>query len=108
MTFAKLLWLLISWFSFTSSMARMKLTPQKGDGRKVLRVRTWEEAHAEWAPVEEAPLTPGKIERRKVEAEKLEVVGRLLESLPTQQFAHMAAEARPSMSGGEDPARRKL
>ena len=108
MTFVKLLRLLIGWFSFTSNMARMKLTPWKGEGRKTLRVRTQTEVHAVPKPVEEAPPTPGEIERRKVGAEKLEKVGRLLESSPTQQLAQVAAEARQSMSGREEPARRKL
>ena len=42
------------------------------------------------------------------EARRLEDMGRSLPSLPTQQLAQMAAEARPSMSGQEEPARRKL
>ena len=60
------------------------------------------------APVEEAPPTPGEIERRKVEAEKLVEMGRSPESFPTQQLAQMAAEAGTSTLGGEEPARRKL
>ena len=81
-------------------------------------MKTWAEVHA--APVEppmlagplvsdvEAPPIPGKMERRKVEAEKLEEVRRLLESSPTQQLAQMAAEAGPSTLGREEPARKKL
>ena len=82
------------------------------------KVNTWVEVHP--APVEppmpaeppvpdaEAPPTLGKMERRKVEAEKLAEVGRLLELSPTWQLAQMAAEARPSMSGREELARKKL
>ena len=43
-----------------------------------------------------------------MEAEQLEGVGRLPSSSPTQQLAQMAVEARPSMLGGKEPARRKL
>ena len=57
--------------------------------------------------VEKAP-TQSKLERRVVEAERLGEVERLPESSPTKQLAQMAAEAGPSMSGGEQPARRKL
>ena len=42
------------------------------------------------------------------EAEQLEQVGRSPQSLPTRQLAQMAAEVRPSMSGGQEPARKKL
>ena len=84
-------------------MARTKMTPQKGEVKKTLA-----EVHATPVPDEEAPPTSGKIERRKVEAAKLEEVGRSLESLPTQQLAQMAAEAGPSTLGGEEPASRKL
>ena len=59
-------------------------------------------------PDVEAPPTPGEMERRKVEAARSEEVGRLPESSPTQQLDQMAVEARPSMLGGEEPARRKL
>ena len=64
-------------------MARMKLTPQKPDGRKTLNIKTQAEVHAMPVPDKEAPPIPGEIERRKVEAEKLEEVGRSLESSPT-------------------------
>ena len=79
-----------AWLAFFSSMARTKKRPRMGDGRKALQVRTWAEVHVE--PVEppalveppvpgvEAPPTPGEIERRRAEAEKLEEVGRSLES----------------------------
>ena len=42
------------------------------------------------------------------ETEKLGEVGRSPESLPTWQLAQMAAEAGPSMLGGEEPAQRKI
>ena len=42
------------------------------------------------------------------EVEWLGEVGRLPQSLPTRQLAQMAVEARPSMSGGEELARKKL
>ena len=42
------------------------------------------------------------------EARRLEDVGRSPSSSPTQQLAQMAAEAGPSTSGVEEPARRKL
>ena len=78
----------------------------------VQKVRTQAEIHAVLAeppvPVKEAPPTPGKMERRKVEEEKLEDVGKSLELLPTQQLAKMAVEARPSTSGGKVLARKKL
>ena len=114
MTFVKLLQLLIGWFSFNSSMARTKIIPRKGEEGKTWRVKTWAEVHA--APVEPplpveppvpdvgAPPTPGELERRKVEAEKLEEVRRSLGLLPTQQLAQMAAEAGLSTLGGEEPA----
>ena len=46
-------------------------------------------------------------ERQVEEARQLEDVGRSPSSLPTQQSAQMAAEARPSASG-EEPVHRKL
>ena len=60
------------------------------------------------APVEETPPTPGEIERRKREVERLEEVGRSLGLSPTQQLAQMAVEAGLSTLGGEEPDRRKL
>ena len=47
-------------------------------------------------------------ERQVEEARRLEDVGRSQSSLPTQQLAQMAVEAGPSMSGKEEPVRRKL
>ena len=47
-------------------------------------------------------------ERWVEEAKRLEDLGRSPSLLPTQQLAQMAVEARPSTSGVEDPARRKL
>ena len=46
--------------------------------------------------------------RRIAEAEQLEEVGRSPSSSPTQQLAQMAMEARPSKSGGEELACKKL
>ena len=50
MTFVKLLWLLIGWFSFNSSMARTKVMPRKGEEGKTRKVKTQAGVHA--APVE--------------------------------------------------------
>ena len=54
------------------------------------------------------PPGAGEIMKHIVEVEQLEKVGRLPQSLPTQQLAQMAVEARPSTFGGEEPARKKL
>ena len=62
------------------------------------------------------PLPVREEERKQVEeaeklveeARRLEDVGRSPSSLPTQQLAQMAVEARPSILGQEEPARRKL
>ena len=86
----------------------MKKTPQMGKGRKALKIKKKAEVHAMLAPDEEAPPTTGKIERRKVEAKKLEEVGRSLELSPTWQLAQMAVEDGLSTLGREEPARRKL
>ena len=59
-------------------------------------------------PGVETPPTQSELEKRVKEAKKLGEVGRSPELLPTQQLAQMAAEARPSTSGGEEPAQRKL
>ena len=105
------------WLAFFSNMARTKMMLRMGEGRKALQVRPRAEAHAKLEPQVlaetpaakvEAPPTPSEMEKRIAEVEKLgEVVG-LPESSLTQKLAQMAAEARPSMSGGEEPARRKL
>ena len=55
-----------------------------------------------------SPPIPKEMERRMAEVGKLEEVGRSPELLPTQQLAQIAAKARPSMSGGEKLAQRKL
>ena len=100
------------WLIFFSSMARTKKTPRMREGRKALQVRTRAEVHAapEEEPVEppalaeppvpdvEAPPILNAIERRMAEVEKLEEVGRLLESSLTQQLAKVAAEAVPYTS----------
>ena len=54
------------------------------------------------------PPGPEEIIKHIAKAEQLEEVGSLLLPLPTQQLAQMDAEAGPSMSGGEEPARKKL
>ena len=62
-------------------------------------------------PAPEAALevpTQRKLERRVEDAEKLGEMGMLPRSSPTQQLAQMAAEAGTSMSGSEEPVRRKL
>ena len=61
-------------------------------------------------PISSTRNPPGaeEIMRRIAEAEQLEGVGRLPPLLPTQQLAQMAVEVRPSMSGREEPARKKL
>ena len=99
-------------------MARMKITPRKGEQGKARWVRAWAEVHAvpgespalaePPVPTKEAPQTPGEVERRRVEMSKLEELGRSPELSPTQQLAQMAEEATPSMSGGEELARKKL
>ena len=48
-----------------------------------------------------------KAERWVEEARQLEEVGQLPSSLPTQELAQMAVEARPSALG-EEPAKKKL
>ena len=99
-------------------MARTKKMPQMGEGKRVLQVRMRTEVQEEAqeppvlvdppAPeVEQAP-TQEELAQQVGEAERLGEVGRSPESSPTQQLAQMAAEAGPSMSGGEEPARRKL
>ena len=56
----------------------------------------------------EAPLRVEEMERRIEEAEQLEGVGQSPSFLPTWQLAQMAAEARSSKSGREEPAHKKL
>ena len=103
---------------FYSSMAQVKVTRRKGKQRKARKVKTWAEVHVApteppaWVelpvPTDEAPPTPGEVERRRVEARKLEEVRRSLELSPTKQLAQMTTEAGPSMSEGEEQARKKL
>ena len=89
-------------------MARMKLTPKKADGRKTLIIKTQAKGHAMQATDEEAPPTPGEIKRRKMEAEKLEEVGRSPVSLFIQHLAQMAVEARPSTFGWEAASQKEV
>ena len=65
-------------------------------------------AERETPPVQSELPTLSELEKRAEEAKRLGEVGRSPESSPTQQLAQMAAEAGPSMSGGEEPARRKI
>ena len=115
-------------FSFTnlphlnSSMVRTKVTPRKGErgGKiRVLRMRTVMMMAGKWrrpppslvAPPSQAREAPPKAEEilQKIEeVGQLEEVGRSLLSLPTQQLAKMAVEARPSKLGGEEPPHKKL
>ena len=60
------------------------------------------------SPAPQTPLGVEEIMKRIAEAEWLEEVWRLPQSLPTQQLAQMAVEAGPSMLCGEEPARKKL
>ena len=111
-------------------MARMKVTPQKGDESRErgmmmwaqrqarLEVKTQAQVHSEAqgppAPVHPpslAPETPPGLEetmKRIAEANWLKQVGRLPQLLLNQQLAQMAAETRPSKLGGEEPAQKKL
>ena len=105
-------------------MARMKITPHKGEGRKDegMMMRAWMhvrtevktrrqvlvEAQGPPSLAQETPPDPEEIIRRIAEAEWLEEGGRSSQSLPTQQLAQMAVEAGPSKLGGEEPAHKKL
>ena len=60
------------------------------------------------APAQETPPDQDEKRRRVAEAEQLEEVGRSPQSLLTNQLAQMATEAGQFMSGGEEPARKKL
>ena len=105
-------------------MARTTVTPRKGEDRRGQRIRTWAHVNAE-ARGPPAPCgLPSTRKRDPSSAEwvaNLEWVGEegwrgreagrgreLLGLLPTWQFAQMAAEAMPSMLGGEEPTMRKL
>ena len=110
-------------------MARTKVTPKKERGwerwvlwsREVRKVLA-EQGQRPTSPVhhpspakEPSPMREEEKEKRMEEADRwveearrLEDVGRSPSSLPTQQLAQMAAEARPSASGEEEPVRRKL
>ena len=106
----KLLWLLIGQFSFKFHMARTKKTLRIGEGKRALQVKwiTTPSTSRPPAPEVEPGPTQSELERTVEEAEKLGEVGSLPESSPTWQLAQMAVEARPSMSGREELARRKL
>ena len=110
-------------------MARMKITPKKDERgwerwvlwsrevRRMLAEKGWRPASPVHHPSPARKPSPTREEERKKmeeadrwveEARRLEDVGRSPLSLPTQQLAQMAVEARPSASGEEEPARRKL
>ena len=61
--------------------------------------------HVPPSPAQETPQGAEEIMKCIAQAEWL---GRLPQSLLTQQLAQMAAEAGPSMLGGEEPAMKKL
>ena len=101
-------------------MARTKVTPRKGEkGKtKILWMRAvvhaQDQAKGTSSPVHppspalQTPLVAKEIMRRIVKVEQLEGVGRLPQSSVTQQLAHMAVKAGPSMLGGEELARKKI
>ena len=102
-------------------MTRTKLTLGKGERggeKRVLRSRTVRMILAEKgrrpplqftpSPAKEAPPRGEEIERQVEGAEQLEGVGQSPLLLPTQQLVQMAAEARPSKLGREEPAHKKL
>ena len=111
-------WLLLDWFSLSnSSMVRMKVTPRKGGEEQGQRVWTRAHVQVQLAPPALVDPPPTVLETlpsqeeitKKIEEEEwLGQVGRSPESSPTQQLAQMAAEAGPSMLGGEEPAYKKL
>ena len=57
------------------------------------------------SPMREVEKRVEEAEKQVEEARWLEEVGQLPSSLPTQQLAQMAAEARPSISGEEQVKR---
>ena len=96
----------------------MKVTPRKGEDKRDKKMKIQAQVHAEAQEPPSASRLPSargrtapaqsELERGAEEAEKLGEVGRSPESSSTWQLAQMAEEARPSMSGGEEPAKRKL
>ena len=102
-------------------MVRTKVTPRQGkrdaetqipQTRVATRLEGKEKRPSSLAhpptPAKEAPLQAEEIIRRILEVGQLEGVGRSPSSLPTQQLAQMAVEARPSILSKEEPVRRKL
>ena len=88
-------------------------------GKRVLQVQTRVEMNGETQEppalvdppvpgVEQEAPTQSELERGVKEAVMLGEVGMSPELSLTWKLAQMAVEARPSMSGGEEPARRKL
>ena len=101
-------------------MVRTKVTPRKGEKGVTWVLRTRVAVYMgekEKRPsssihlpstAQEAPPEAGEIMGRIAEAEQLEGVERSPLSLPTWQLSQMAVEARPSKSGGEEPACKKI
>ena len=100
-------------------MVRTKVTSRKGEREETrvlwTRAVTWKGGEKRPplpihppSPAHEAPPEAGEMMRRITEAEQLEGVGRLPSSSLTKQLAQMAVEARPSKSGGEELAHKKL
>ena len=101
----------------------MKITPHKGEGKREVemmqkkmpkrrKVKMRAQVHATAqrppSPAQETPPRLEEIIKCIAEAEWLEEVRRLPQSLLTQQLDQMAADPRPSMLDGEEPARKQL
>ena len=86
-------------------MVMTKETLKKGKEECVWKMKTRAQVHVKPAP---AVLVDPPVPVLEMPPSQEEQVGRSLELSPTKQLAQMAAEARPSMSGGEEPAHKKL
>ena len=107
----------------------MKVTPHKGEGKREVemmskmiskkrevKTRMQVLAAAQGPPITnappslalETPLGPEEMIKCIADMEQLEEVGRSPQFSLTQQLVQMATEAGPSMSGGEEPAQKKL
>ena len=96
-------------------MVRTKVTLRKGEdimdpGSGACHETTAETlvTSAPPSPAQETPPQPKEMMKQIAEAEQLEEVGRLPQSLPTWQLAQMVAETRPSMLSREESTRKKL
>ena len=110
---------LVNFPCLNSSMARTKVTPRKGEKGKTRVLRTRVVRY-----VGEKEKGPSSLVHPHLQCKKpsrswwnyaknsggraARGVGRSPLLLLTQQLAHMAAEPGPSMSGGEEPAWKKL